>query len=431
MSDQRGPGGRAASRRSFMQGIGAAGAGLFGGTGVAQAAPALPPGVSNAYYVYRTEGGYAGGGRYEVLDARENETVFTTSGGQNAHEAFQAAFDRLEDGGTVVASGDTFRFSGPATMGADTALVGQHGTRFVVTPQGRRDSPFPGPNQTNPLVVGHDLIRVRGDNTAVTGVTFDANGAELGCHAIQADEVTGLTIANNRTVDGFEMAISFSGCQYVLARNNVVLGPNWYGITSRAATDGLDLKRSTDVTIIGNRVAGMKFNNIAPYNVSNFTVMGNVVYDGGHSLIACSPAQQGAIVGNVCRNLNRFGGDPGGEAGLEIEYKETHLTDAVAGTPEATSYDITISNNHVENCQVGFIARTVPADPDRTSSREEDRPYNFTVTGNAFNDCPTAIRLRSGDSAVVGTNAIRNAETAIDVDDTYAQNVEQGLNATR
>jgi hypothetical protein len=409
-----------------MQGIGATGAGILGGNGLAETVPTLPPGASNAFYVYATNDG----SQYRVLDARDNEEVFSS---YSPEASFQRAFDRVSDegGGTVVASGDTFQFEEPATMGANTALVGQHGTRFVVTPQGQRNSPFPGPDQTNPLSVGHDLIRVRGDNTAVTGITFDANGTQLDNHAIQADEVTGLTIANNRTVGGFNMAISFSGCQYVLARNNIVLGPNWYGITSRAAIDDLDLKRSTDVTIIGNRVAGMKFNNIAPYNVANFTVLGNVVYDGGHSLIACSPAQQGTIAGNVCRNLNRFGGDPGGEAGLEIEYKETHLREAVAGTPQARSYDITIANNHVENCQVGFIARTVPADPEDTAAREGMRSYNFTVTGNAFNDCPTGIRLRSGDTAVVSSNTVRNAETAIDIDDSYTNNLQQGLNATR
>jgi parallel beta-helix repeat protein len=59
------------------------------------------------------------------------------------------------------------------------------------------------------------------------------------------------------------------------------------------------------------------------------------------------------------------------------------------------------------------------------------RSYNFTVTGNAFNDCPTGIRLRSGDTAVVSSNTVRNAETAIDIDDSYTNNLQQGLNATR
>lgn len=231
------------------------------------------------------------------------------------------------------------------------------------------------------------------------------------------------------------MAISFTDCENVVVRGNRVKDPNWYGITARGAPEGseLDLKRSSNVFVAGNRVSGMKFNNIATYNVSNFGIVGNLVYDGGHSLIACSPAQQGTILRNVCRDLETFGGDPGGEAGLEIEYKETHLTDEVADTAEETSFDITVTGNHVENCDVGFIARTVPADPDdEEKAREEKRPYNFTVTGNAFNDCADAgVRIRSGEAGVIATNTLRNSGAGIEIDEEFTADIERGLNVTR
>lgn len=170
-----------------------------------------------------------------------------------------------------------------------------------------------------------------------------------------------MLIANNRTVNGFQFGIFFTRCENAVVRGNEVLNPNWYEITSRGVPTGseIDLEKSRKVMISGNRVSGMKFNNIATYNVSNFTVVGNVVSDGGHRLIACSPAQQGAIIANVCRDLHEFLPDPGGEAGIEIEYKETHLTDEVAGTADKTSFDIAVTGNHVENCGVGFLARTV------------------------------------------------------------------------
>jgi len=429
VSEQNGQDGWGVTRRTLMAGVGAVtGLGaLVTPTRAQQAGSAHGSGAT--FSVYRANPGY------RVASAPAGNVEFTERSEDNAERAFQYAFDNLPDGGTVVASADTFQFGGPATLGDGTALVGQDGTRFVASQVGTRETDFPGPDQQNPLAVGHDLIRVRGNDAAVVGVTFDAAGTQLDNHAIQADDCEGLLVADNRTVDGFQMAISFSGCRNVLVRGNEVKNPNWYGITARAAPAGgdLDLKRSSDVVVAGNRVSGMKFNNIATYNVSNFTVVGNLTFDGGHSLIACSPAQQGAIVGNVCRNLEKFGGDPGGEAGIEIEYKETHITDAVADTPEETSFDVTITGNQVENCEVGFIARTVPADPDdEESARREKRPYSFTVTGNSFGGCEDAgIRVRSGESAVIATNTVRDAGTDIDIATEFTEGIQVGLNATR
>lgn len=416
------------TRRSFVQGLGAtAGFGAVSGRGAAQTrGPSAP--TAATYHVSERNG------QYRVVDGATGNVVFNARADRNAEAAFQHAVDRLpERGGTVVASGDVFRFGAPVTIGDGTALVGSRGTRFVTSQVGERDDPIPTEQQENPLPVGHDLVRVRGDGTVVSGIEFDGNGTQLGSHAVQADEASDVVIANNRTVDGFQMALSFSGCEGVMVRGNHVSDPNWYGITSRAAPAGgdRDLKRSTDVVVAENRVSGMKFNNIATYNVGNFAVVGNVALDGGHSLIACSPAQHGTVVGNVCRDLDVFGGDPGGEAGIEIEYKATHVRDSVAGTPEETSFDITVSGNHVENCEVGFIARTVPATAGDEAARLAKRPYGFTVTGNAINGCGTGVLVRSGDSGVVATNTLRDNDRQIAVADEFTDGLQRGLNATR
>jgi hypothetical protein len=214
---------------------------------------------------------------------------------------------------------------------------------------------------------------------------------------------------------------------------NEVVEPNWYGITSRAAPAGSerDLRRSRDVVVARNRVSGMKFNNIAPYNVDGFLVSGNVVFDGGHSLIACSPAQRGAIIGNVCHGLNEFAPDPGGEAGIEVEYKETHLRDEVAGTDEARTFDVTITGNQIDDCPVGVLARTVPAAGGDEAARETKRPYSFTVTSNAISDTGTGILVRSGEAGVVATNTLRNNDEHLHVVDAFTTDIERGLNVTR
>ncbi|QRV15262.1 right-handed parallel beta-helix repeat-containing protein [Haloterrigena salifodinae] len=435
------------TRRTFLGGLGAT-AGIGALTGLGEARGRGGDALSSAsYYVVRSDGrgpngngatgrgGWwnrgsgrdrdKGGAGYLVLEAGSGRVAFSTDG--TADEAFQYAFDELaSSGGTVVAGGGDFPFGGPATIGDDTALVGQQGTRFVVA-NGEDPATTDEPS-------GHDLIRVRGDDATVANIEFDANGTQLDNHAIQADDCDGLLVANNRTVDGFQMAISFSQCTNVQIVGNEVLDPNWYGITARAAPTGgeRDLRRSENVVVARNYVAGVTYNNIATYNVSNFSVYGNVVEDGGHSLIACSPAQQGAIVGNVCRDLEEYAPDPGGEAGIEIEYKETHVREEIAGTPLARSYDITISGNQVDNCPVGILARTVPADPNDEAARETERPYSFTVTGNSVNDAADAgIRIRSGDAGVVATNTVRNSPAPIEVDETYAVDIQQGLNATR
>lgn len=299
------------TRRTFLGGLGAT-AGLGALTGLGEARGRDAGALSSAsYYVVRSDGrgpnGRGGwwnrgsergrdedGASYLVLEAGSGRVAFSTDG--TADEAFQYAFDELaSSGGTVVAGGGDFRFGGPATVGDDTALIGQQGTRFVVA-----DGEDPA---TTDEPSGHDLIRVRGDDATVANIEFDANGTQLDNHAVQADDCDGLLVANTRTVDGFQMAISFSRCTNVQVVGNEVLEPNWYGITARAAPTGgeRDLRRSENVVVARNYVAGVTYNNIATYNVSNFTIYGNVVEDGGHSLIACSPAQQGAIVGNVCR----------------------------------------------------------------------------------------------------------------------------------
>ncbi|WP_136715089.1 right-handed parallel beta-helix repeat-containing protein [Halorientalis salina] len=436
-------------RRTFLSGVGTA-VGMGSLTGSGRAAPnGTSPRVPEAtYYVYRTND------RYLVANSPIAGIEFNEPADRNAEAAFQYAFDNLpESGGTVVASPDTFRFGGPATLGTGTTLVGSDGTRFVGSTTGQRDDPLPSDAQDNPLATGHDIVRLRGDNVAVVGIEFDADGAQLDNHAVQADGCSGVYIANNRTLNGFQMALSFTGCDDVTVQGNVVDGPNWYGITARGAPEGsdIDLKQSTNVLVTSNRVSDLKFNNIAVYNVRDFAVSQNVVSEGGHSLIACSPSQGGAIVGNVCRDIDRFGGDPGGEAGIEIEYKRTHITDAVAGTPAETSFDITVAGNHVRNCGVGFISRTVPADLDDVrvdEARRNKRPYSFSVTGNTISACRNAgIRIRSGEDAVLATNTLRrngtDPESAdlvngsgdeaanIDVNAEYTAGIQRDLNVVR
>jgi len=428
------------TRRTVLAGIGAAGIGAFAGTGGAETTD-IPRGAGAVYYVTGGDSGQGDGGsgggqagtRYRVIDGETGGVGFTTD--DTAETAFQYAFDRVPgSGGSVVASADTFRFGAPATMGDGTVLTGQGGTRFVASQTGTTEAIAPTEEQDDVLPTGHDLIRVRGDDVAVTNVTFDAAGTQRANQAVQADGCDGVLIANNRTVNGFQMALSFTRCRDVTVVGNGIRDPNWYGITSRAAPAGsdLDLRQSSDVLIARNRVSGMKFNNIAPYNVRSFAVSNNLVFDGGHSLIACSPAQQGAIVGNVCRDIDIFAPDPGGEAGIEIEYKETHLREEVKGTPLARSFDITIAGNQVANCPVGVLARTVPAEEDNEAARETKRPYSFSVTGNAVSGADQAgIRIRSGEAGVLATNTLRDNATDVDVSDEFATDVQQGLNVTR
>jgi len=428
------------TRRTVLSGIGAAaGIGVFAGSGRADVAD-VPRGAGAVYHVTGGDDDRSNGSgdgqddeRYRVIDGDTGGVVLTT--GDTAEVAFQHAFDRIpERGGTVVASADTFRFGAPATMGDGTVLVGRGGTRFVASRTGTVEAILPAEDQDDVLPTGHDLIRVRGDDAAVTNVTFDANGTQRANQAVQADGCDGLTIANNRTVGGFQMGLSFTRCTDVTVVGNEVRDPNWYGITSRAAPAGgeLDLRQSSDVLVARNRVSGMKFNNIAPYNVSNFAVSNNLVFDGGHSLIACSPAQQGAIVGNVCRGLNSFAPDPGGEAGIEIEYKETHLREEVKGTSLARSFDVTIAGNQVSDCPVGILARTVPAEEGNEEARETKRPYSFSVTGNTISGASDAgVRVRSGEASVLATNTLRNNGIDVDVSDELATGIERGLNVTR
>ena len=451
MGDSRSADGTAArtawqsTRRTVLTGLGAAGigtagVGTFGGSGRAETAD-VPGRAGTVYYVTRTDAGRGEGadgsgvtsGRYRVVDGGTGSVAFTTD--DTAEVAFQYAFDRIpETGGTVVADAETFRFGGPATLGDETTLTGVGGTRFVASQTGTTEAVLPTDEQGEVVPTGHDLIRARGDNVAVTNVVFDGGGTERGNQAVQADRCDGVLIANNRTRNGFQMGISFTRCRDVRVVGNEVCDPSWYSITSRAAPAGSDrdLRRSRDVLIARNRVSGMKFNNIAPYNVSQFAVSGNLVFDGGHSLIACSPAQRGAIVGNVCRDLNVFAPDPGSEAGIEIEYKETHLREEMRGTPQARSYDITITGNQVSDCAVGVLARTVPADSGDTDARREKRPHGFSVTGNAISGADRAgIRVRSGDAGVLATNAIRDSATPIDVVEEFTEDIEEGLNVTR
>lgn len=384
----------------------------------------MQPGSGAIRFVFKRNGNHV------VASSVTGGVEYNERAAGNAEEAFQYAFDSFpERGGTVIASSDEFRFGGPATMGDGTVLTGTGATRFVASATGSRVG-----FTERELLEGHDLVRVRGDDTAVTNIEFDAAETRLDNHAIQAEGVDGLLLANNRTINGFQMAISYVDCRNVVIRGNEVYDPNWYGITSRGARDDLDLRKSSDVLIAGNRVADVTFNNIAPYNSSNFSVVGNLCYRGGHSLIACSPSQQGTIVGNVCRDLELepIAADPGGEAGLEIEYKETHILDEVADTEDETSLDITIANNHVENCGVGFICRTVPADEaDSETYRQEKAPYSFSVTGNAINGCDTGILIRSGSDGVVATNTLRNNDTQIEIDEEFTENIQENLNVTR
>ncbi len=209
------------TRRSFVQGVGAtAGLGAASGRGAAQTQGAAGPTAAVFHVVARN-------GQYRVVDGTTGDVVFNTRAGRNAEEAFQYAVDRLpERGGTVAASGDVFRFGAPVTLGDGTALTGSRVTRFVASRTGEADDPFPTESQENPLPVGHDLVRIRGDETAVSGVEFNANGTQLGSHAAQADESRDVVIANNRTTGGFQMALSFSGCEGVTVRGNHVSDPN-------------------------------------------------------------------------------------------------------------------------------------------------------------------------------------------------------------
>jgi len=383
-----------ASRRSFVGGLGAVGLGALSKHGRGRRERPDLPTSKDTYYVYRSSG------EYHVFSDAAEDVVFSVGADANAEQAFQYACNQLlGDGGTVVASNQPFRFSGPVRLVSETTLLGSPGTEFLATG-------------------AHDVVTAENvANVTVANIEFDAKGNRTDNHAIQIDESSNVLIEGNRTKNGFQMAISFSGCTGVTVRGNEVVDADFYGITSRGARPEVDKKISRNVVVLHNRVDTITYNNIALYRVRNFSCIGNVVADGGHSLIACSPAQQGTIVGNICRDLETYRPDPGGEAGLEIEHKRPH-------GPER-SFDITVNGNQVENCQVGFLARVVDGD------RNADRPYSFTVTGNSFNDCDVGVRLRSADAAVVATNTLRNNEAHFDVQTATTSNVKRGLNTTR
>lgn len=167
------------ARRTFITGVGAAaGLGALAGRGGADES-GIPRSSDATYYVYRTDG------EYLVANSPTGGVEFDVRADRNAERAFQYAFDTVPDrGGTVVASADTFRFGGPATLGDGTALVGLQGTRFVGSEVGARDDPLPTDDQENPLPRGHDLLRIRGDDVAVTGIEFDGAGTQLDNNAI-------------------------------------------------------------------------------------------------------------------------------------------------------------------------------------------------------------------------------------------------------
>lgn len=172
-------------------------------------------------------------------------------------------------------------------------------------------------------------------------------------------------------------------------------GNRLYGIQIRKKTQG--------VWIESNHVELTGASAVAPYNAiavyagsSDFHVNGNTVIDsfsGAHCAIACSPASNGEITGNVV-----YGAPGATEGGIEIEFKTGHGDDAT------TSHDITVTGNVVIGAGWGIYV----TNRDHATLPALD-PYGILISGNVLESCTSrGIMLDYGTDLGLGANVFRN-----------------------
>ncbi len=116
------------------------------------------------------------------------------------------------------------------------------------------------------------------------------------------------------------MALSFTRCTGVTVEHNEVDNPKYGSQPGRTDRQRPRPPAVHDVVIAGNRVVGVKSNTSrrTTSRTSPSSVTSPSMAATAHRR---SQAQRGTIVGNVCQDLTEFAPDPGGEAGIEIEYR--------------------------------------------------------------------------------------------------------------
>lgn len=322
------------------------------------------------------------GSDYLVIDETGSTVTTETTG----DAAIQYAYNNLPaDGGVIHLSEGTFDITSPVSAVSDSTLIGE---------------------RSSVLTVSGDITAFNSSsvsNVQMRGFTLDDDQTNDSESGIQFNNSTNITISNIKTLGHFNAIIS-RGCDGFYVRNCRMVDFLSYGV-------GTQVPDETDLNTTDLEVSGCEFlcstdslNAVAAYRVDEFRIVDNYAESGFHSHYACSPAENGTITGNVSLDSNingQSGPDAGGEAGIELEFKDSHGSE--------TTHDVTVTGNTVRNAEVGILTRVVGGD-DTT-----DAPYALNIGSNTIHNCDTGAKLMEGDDINLHDNTFRNNTTEIDI----------------
>ena len=179
----------------------------------------------------------------------------------------------------------------------------------------------------------------------VDGVNFYRDVTDAG----DTDTITNLTI-KNCTID--------------------LYGQSIYGINSTRKIYNTRIENNTIELHANTDNANDAFNAIGLYGDSEyFNIIGNRVLGSGHSAIGVSMAENGVVAYNYVYDVLITG-----EAGIEVEYKDSH------GSEDIASNGVKVVCNYVYNCNYGILVT------ERGDSATSYAPYNILIDGNTIKD---------------------------------------------
>jgi hypothetical protein len=351
--------------------------------------------------------------------------AIATDGSASISTVMQSAVDSVSGagGGIIAIPAGAFLWAEKVVWKSNVKLIGQGAATLInVTTTVGNPAIALEPGTGNTISrIGFAFLRINGDAKTDQVNTSDLDGVfirgsdsgsitDLHIHDVEINIAVGNPSAGARN-----SAIMFFGLtgtlrRVVVERVTVISAARHsYAIGFRKKTIGLAV---TNCHLDMDQSINL-FNALAIYASSNDFRVSGCFAKSRHSSIACSPAHNGVISGNVVVAGWSEPDFPSVEAGIEIEWKNNHQ-----GTE--TSHDITVSNNIIYGVGTSSDRGILVTDRENGAGTVTTRLSNIVLSGNVVRGIKgassRAVFMDYCDHSTISGNTIRDVVAGVRIE---------------
>ncbi len=329
------------NKENFNQSINEERRKLLGMAGVASAGALLSPLISKAAPSTIIEAG-SNVDTASYIIFKDGSIIYAKNGttgkiefqGMDAAMVIQGAINSLTSGGKIFIKNGIYTMTSGVVVLNDNIIIEGEGLTMLRSNFGAAK------------VVG--VIRVEGNHCTIENIIFDGNDpTDTGLSPVVSIYGTGNTFQNNIVQNGLQYGFEFFRVHNAKCVNNIIKNCQ-YGI----AVSRSGVEYSTQILIAGNHISdckdvGIKLRGVIGCIVANNLIDINGISNGSNycSGIRCyhedAPCIDTLITGNYIEDTGGIGTNPG----IDVSNDATD-----------TARRISITNNHIRNCQYGIMS---------------------------------------------------------------------------